>query len=215
MLIRRGDSRDADIRGLLLASVRSENTVAAGLVVEEFALHGGTNRADVAVLAGLSHGYEIKSDTDNLLRFPAQVAAYNAIFEKATLVTTAYHLMKVMPLVPKWWGIIEYTATWPHPQQLHIRRQAEHNPSPDSESIACLLWRPEALALLESLSLDRGVRSKPMGDLAKRLGVNLPPGKLWEHVRVIIRARGDWKTTAPVKRVRNPYESRKVSAWSR
>jgi len=59
--------RDAGIRALLLPFIRGEYEGHPDLVcLEEFAIYGGANRADVAALNGCSHGYEIKSDRDTL-----------------------------------------------------------------------------------------------------------------------------------------------------
>src|SRR5271154_5741007 len=69
-------TNDAAIRDLLIPFVRDEYTAPDTIILEEFALYGGINRADIAVLNGVSHGYEIKSDRDTLIRLPQQVQAY-------------------------------------------------------------------------------------------------------------------------------------------
>ncbi len=102
-------SNDAQIRKLLLPFVRSEYTAPDTIVLEEFALYGGINRADIAALNGVSHGYEIKSDRDTLIRLPQQVASYNDVFERATLVTSDRHLSSAKKIIPKWWGIVRVT----------------------------------------------------------------------------------------------------------
>lgn len=81
------ETKDAEIRTVLRDFVRSEHESAPQAVfLEEFALQGGMIRADIASLNGVSHGYEIKSAGDTLARLPAQVTAYSAVFDKATLV---------------------------------------------------------------------------------------------------------------------------------
>jgi len=83
-------TNDAQIRELLLPFVRIEHAnTSPALLIEEFAIYGGSNRADLAALNGISHGYEIKSDRDTLSRLPDQVSAYGAVFERATLVSAA------------------------------------------------------------------------------------------------------------------------------
>jgi hypothetical protein len=191
-------SNDAQIRELLLPFVRSEYTAPDTIILEEFALYGGINRADIAALNGVSHGYEIKSDRDTLIRLPQQVQAYNAVFERATLVSSDRHLSSAKKVIPKWWGIVRVTRP---DFNFHLERikESNPNPSPDGEAIASLLWRPEALYLLSNLGLDAGVRSKPMQDLIQRLAWALDPTELSGYVRQMIRARGDWRSAARLK----------------
>lgn len=191
---------DAQIRELLIPFVRQEHTLSDTVIFEEFALYGGSNRADIAALNGISHGYEIKSDRDTLLRLPRQVSAYNAIFEMATLVSTPRHLVKARKIIPRWWGIVEVKESQNAGMALRRIRESRANPAPHAESIACLLWRPEALHILTSLGLDYGVRSRPMEFLTRRLAEQLSMEKLARYVREAIRARGDWRSAARLAR---------------
>jgi hypothetical protein len=192
--------RDVGIRALLLPFIRGEYEGHLDLVcLEEFAIYGGANRADVAALNGCSHGYEIKSDRDTLERLPSQVEAYSAIFDQATLVTTARHLQQARAMIPQWWGIIEATSLTGGGSRLERLRESGANPAPHAESIAYLLWRPEALRLLTSLGLDSGVRSKPMECLVTRLANEIPVERLSALVREVLRARGDWRSAARLK----------------
>ena len=191
-------TNDAAIRDLLIPFVRGEYTAPDTIILEEFALYGGINRADVAALNGVSHGYEIKSDRDTLIRLPQQVQAYNAVFERATLVSSERHLASARKIIPKWWGIVRVTR--PDSYFLLERiKESTPNPSPNGEAIAALLWRPEALHLLSSLGLDAGVRSKPMQDLIERLAWAINPDELSGYVRQAIRARGDWRSAARLR----------------
>lgn len=170
------------------------------LLIEEFSIYGGANRADLAALNGVSHGYEIKSDRDTLSRLPQQVSAYGAIFERATLVTAPRHLRAARKMIPRWWGIVEATSVVGCSVALERIRESKPNPKPHPESIAALLWRSEALALLSNLGLDKGMRSKPMGDLVVRLALEVPIDRLSVSVREALRARGDWRSAARLRR---------------
>lgn len=193
-------TRDTDIRHELLRMVQEENTECPDtLIVEEMALYGGCIRADLAVLNGVSHGYEIKSDLDTLDRLPRQVGGYGAVFERATLVVGKSHLRDARRLVPPWWGVVQ-ASRGPDGLLLRRTRQARPNPTADPYAIATLLWRSEAIDILRSLGLDTGVRSKPMPDLMARLAQALTPHHLWQLVREALRARGDWTTAARRKR---------------
>jgi hypothetical protein len=194
-------TNDAQIRNLLIPFVRAEHVGDPDTIyLEEFALYGGTNRADYAALNRFSHGYEIKSDRDTLARLPQQVEAYCAVFERATLVSASRHLSPAQQIIPEWWGIIEVQSG--HTCGLHLGRirESRPNPKPSAEAIASLLWRPEALRILERLGLDNGVRSKPMDHLIARLALTVTPEKLSQYVRETLRARGDWRAAARLKR---------------
>jgi hypothetical protein len=60
----------------------NENT----LVVDELGILNGKSRADIAVINGYLVGFEIKSDEDSLTRLNDQVEAYNAVFDRSTLI---------------------------------------------------------------------------------------------------------------------------------
>lgn len=194
-------TNDAAIRDLLIPFVHAEHSTAPDTIyLPEFALYGGANRADYAALNGVSHGYEIKSDRDTLGRLPEQVDAYSAVFEKATLVSARRHLSEAKGIIRPWWGIIEVRGGELSPFRLERVRESLPNPAPCSHAIACLLWRPEALRLLTKLGLDKGMRSKPMDHLIERLATELKAEQLARYVREALRARGDWRAAARLKR---------------
>ena len=63
-------TRDVDIRKALLANLEVKyGDSSHDLIVEEFGCK--TARADVAVINGFLHAYEIKSDSDSLDRLPS------------------------------------------------------------------------------------------------------------------------------------------------
>lgn len=194
-------TNDATIRELLIPFVRSEHSGAPDTIyLPEFALYGGANRADYAALNGLSHGYEIKSDRDTLVRLREQVDAYSAVFERATLVSARRHLSEAKTMIHDWWGIVEVRGGELSPFRLERVRESLPNPEPCSHAIACLLWRPEALQILTKLGLDKGVRSKPMDHLIERLAAEIKAEQLARYVREALRARGDWRAAARLRR---------------
>lgn len=207
-------TNDAVIRNLLIPFVRNEHSGAPDTIyLPEFALYGGANRADYAALNGESHGYEIKSDRDTLVRLPEQADAYSAVFERATLVSAIRHLSEARKIIPPWWGIIEVRG------ELDLRlqrvRESLPNPAPCCHAIACLLWRSEALRILTNLGLDKGVRSKPMDHLIERLAAELPAERLARYVREALRARGDWRSAARLRQYDAKPRSRATRSSSR
>src|SRR3989442_15101479 len=74
-------------------------------ILDELGLRHGAARVDIAVVNGIIHGFELKSDSDNLKRLPSQVQIYNSVLDKVTLVVGRRHASAAIALVPRWWGI--------------------------------------------------------------------------------------------------------------
>jgi len=194
-------TNDALIRDLLIPFVHREHSEAPDtLYFPEFALCGGITRADYAALNGLSHGYEIKSDRDTLVRLPQQVEAYNGVFDRATLVSAQRHTFPAKKIIPDWWGIIEVHGGELSGYRLERIRESSPNPAPRGHAIASLLWRSEALEILTNLGLDEGLRSKSMDFLIDRLSREISTDRLSSYVRAALRARGEWRVAARLKR---------------
>src|SRR5215472_4149028 len=97
--------RDYDVRNALCRKVLAEHfRDPATLVVQELGLWHGDVRVDIAVVNGRFHGFEIKSDTDTLSRLPAQMIAYNNVFDRVTIVAGTKHIEAIGNTVPSWWG---------------------------------------------------------------------------------------------------------------
>lgn len=184
------------LRGLLVSKYAHDPDT---LILDELAIWGGETRADLAVLNGCMHGFEIKSATDTLKRLPKQAEAYSAVFERATLVASVRHIDKALNVIPAWWGLMSVTVDDSGLAIDQLRADSE-NPSPQGDAIAAFLWRHEALAILESLGLASGVRTKSVPFLIERLALHLPAPQIASLVRQAIRARGDWKSGARRKR---------------
>jgi len=185
--------RDIDVRISLLKNVYSEFSDDTGtMVIEEFI--AGDSRVDLAVVNGALHGYEIKSDSDTLGRLPAQITSYNSVFDYITLVAGGRHLSEAGNACPTWWGIMSATDTGNGVDLVAIR-EPYRNPNPDPVSIAWLLWRDEAIALLEDYGV-RGVRRRTRGQLASIIAMSIPIPELQSRVRNQLRARSNWRPDA-------------------
>ena len=167
-------------------------------IVEEFCIEHGAIRIDIAVVNGILHGYEIKSDRDTLLRLPEQMDAYNSVFDQVTLVAGKQHLFEAINLVPDWWGIIVAKFGSDGSLVLNRIREAGNNVQQRSISIARLLWRSEALRILEEAGKADGWRSKPRELIYERLCTVLDLPSLEEKVREILVFREDWRSDVPL-----------------
>lgn len=184
--------RDHEIRialdGLLrLKYAHESNTV----VRHEVGLCAGKRRIDVVTVNDELNGYEIKSDEDTLHRLLGQAAAYQEIFDNATLVTTEHHKNIALALLPQWWGMMvahERTGTI----TFENYRNAALNHEQVAFSLAQLLWREEALDELRLRGKGLGLshRARHYVWLALANAVSLE--ELRSIVRVRLKARPEW-----------------------
>ncbi|RUX03789.1 MAG: hypothetical protein EOS71_27185 [Mesorhizobium sp.] len=157
-------------------------------VVEEMGVWSGTVRIDIAVINGELCGYELKSDSDTLNRLPYQVEMYGKVFDRMTLVVGSKHHKKASALIPTWWGCV-VAEMRDGEVTLKSKRQGRRNPKPDPFVVAQLLWKDEALAILERHNLAKGWRAKPAVEISQRLISTLSFQQLSDEVRAALKAR--------------------------
>lgn len=189
--------RDLDIRRELLIRVKSLHSGEQGTrIVEELGLCQGAARIDVAAVNGSLRGYEIKSERDTLCRLPGQCEAYNKSLDFVTIVACATHLDKIRELVPEWWGI---WSAQDDGQSVHleIERREQRNPEVNPLAVAQLLWREEALQVLDQWELTAGFRSKTRAQIWQRLVEALTIDELGDSVRARLKARKGWRAVSP------------------
>ncbi len=161
-------------------------------VVDELVLLRGSCRVDVAVINDTMHGYEIKSGSDNLSRLPSQQAAYAKVFDRMTLVADEKHVEEAVKIVPPCWGLIAVSRRNGRPHASEIW-PAIRNRELDPLAIAQLLWRDEAIELMEYFDLDRGMRGKPRKILWRTLARRLTIEQLRAFVCFKLRTRKEWR----------------------
>jgi hypothetical protein len=167
-------------------------------IIEELGVEHGAARIDIAVINGVLHGYEIKSDRDTLLRLPEQMDIYNAVFDQITLVVGKSHLHDAINFVPDWWGIMIAKIDVNHSVIFNEIRTSKSNGGQNSLSVAKLLWRNEALELLESAGHAKGLRSKPRNVIYEKLSAVFEQEALEEKVRDVLCFREAWRSDAPL-----------------
>lgn len=180
-------TRDSDIRRVLLADLGHRyNDPIHDLIIEEFGCNSA--RADVAVINGSLHAFEIKSDSDSLERLPSQIEAYQGVFEYITLVCGRRLLERARTKVPDWWGLQK--AVYKSGQVvLRPIRAAKPNPSQDALALAGMLWKIEALASLRKHG-HRVVTSKNTAEeVARAVAECIPVPVLTDEVRQAIKVR--------------------------
>ena len=181
--------RDSDVRS---AVRRRLDVLHAGdpntRVVEEMGVWSGSVRIDIAVINGELCGFELKSDRDTLERLPTQADIYSRVFDRVHLVVGSKHSTKALSHIPEWWGVI--VATQETDQvTLSDLRESSGNPGPNAYLIAQLLWKNEAVSVLETLGIAAGWRSRPVKLLHERLASEVPLEVLKLHVRETLKSR--------------------------
>jgi hypothetical protein len=159
------------------------------IVVEELGVMSGDARIDIAVVNGMLHGYEIKSDRDSLIRLPNQIAAYSSVFSQVTIVTGKHHLANVISIVPEWWGIMVARSSMDRIVTLHEIRECLQNPAQDSIAVARLLYRDEAIEILRDMNKSKGFISKSRDIVYGHLASVVDHQTLHEKVRTALLTR--------------------------
>lgn len=167
-------------------------------IIEELGVQHGTARIDIAIVNGIMHGYEIKSDCDTLERLPEQIEEFNTVFDKLTLVVGKRHLYQAMHIVPDWWGITIAKVDVDKGVFFQTIRKAEQNQNQLGISIARLLWRKEALGILEEQNEATGVRCKPREFIYERLASTLDLDTLKQRVSSLLISREGWRSDVPL-----------------
>lgn len=186
---------DSDIRKLLYKTfldIDEYTSDSTTIIVDEMDVLFGASRIDVAVINGKIHGYEIKSERDNLERLPLQIESYNKIFDTMTVVVGENHLSQVAEMVPEWWGIY-YVSKEGNTPELVKRRDISINRDIDLLSLTQLLWRDELLELLSSNDITKGTKSKNRFALCNMVVKNINKDAVRKFVREKLKSRVDWR----------------------
>lgn len=150
--------RDQDVREALLdrltAAYKDEPETR---IINELGIDFGASRVDVAVVNGILHGYEIKSESDTLKRLPKQMEYYNRLFERLTIVVDEKYYDEVRESVPQWWGIT-LVKNMDGEVKLINKRKGRRQTSQDKELLLKLLWKDELEKLIDVLGYPKNFK---------------------------------------------------------
>ena len=157
-------------------------------IIDELSIRGGRNRVDLALVNGVLHGFELKSDYDTLCRLPDQVSAYNTVCDRVTLVVAERHLKDAVEFIPDWWGIRVVRGM---SKGLVFRdfKLAQTNPSMNPIAVAQMLRRNEASALLANFGATEATAITHRRQLCRLIADTIELRLLCGYVRRCIRAR--------------------------
>lgn len=162
-------------------------------IFEELGVQHGTARIDFAIVNGIMHGYEIKSDRDTLERLPDQIKEFSSVFDELTLVVGKRYLYEAVHIIPDWWGIMVAKTDTDGDVVLQTIREPEKNKKPVGISIARLLWREEALHMLEERNKAEGLRYKPREFIYEKLAHEVDTDTLKKQVSEVLVSREGWR----------------------
>jgi hypothetical protein len=190
---------DHAIRTALKSRLIAEQTHADTVLFEELGLCRGLVRADIAVVNGSVHGYEIKSDLDSLRRLRSQVEVYSKVLDYATLVVGDRFLDEAVRMIPESWGVL-HAHLGADDLEFKTIRNAIPNPGRDPRALAELLWCEEAIALLQKFDALRGVRGKPRRILWDRISERVRIEDIAAAVRDALKSRAIREVVQPPSR---------------
>jgi hypothetical protein len=160
---------DQDIRKALKLKCLRRYSKSNFLIIDELSLLHGYSRIDVAVMGKTFIGYEIKSDCDKLVRLNEQIRIYNLIFDKIYLIVGYNLACQAIKKIPDWWGIKLVSQGPKGGIYFSEARKPSLNPLQNKLAIAKLLWREEALAVLEELKCANNLYSKTRRKIYSKL----------------------------------------------
>jgi hypothetical protein len=193
--------KDADIRSALIQMLRLEHADDNDtIIINELGVLHGQTRVDVAVINGIIHGFEIKSECDTLHRLENQMKDYNMVFDRMTIVVAEIFLEKVKEIVPRWWGIVVVKNKNGVPVLRPVRK-GRKNSSVDPFSLVHFLWKDEAIDVLKEKGLHRGYLSKPKSKIYEHLVENVSLYEIKSIVNHQLKSRQGWRD--PIKPVRD------------
>lgn len=140
---------ESELRTFMRERLNERVSSQGARVFEELGIERGAARVDLAVVHKGLEAFELKSDFDDFGRLHNQIHAYNRVFDRITLVTGSKLSDAALDVMPRWWGIWSVRRLKNGNLSLKKVRNATANPGQDSHSLATLLWREEAAAVLQ------------------------------------------------------------------
>jgi hypothetical protein len=168
---------------------RSVSRQRDALVVEELSVCGGVARVDMAVLNGVLHGFEIKSERDTLTRLRTQATLFSEVMDYMTLVLAERFETAYEQAVPQWWGVAIARRNG-DAVFFDTIRAPQRNPAIEIVGFLEFLWRDEAYQILVETGHGKGLKSAPRVKLYERLASLVPWSFLHDRVLDILKTRG-------------------------
>ena len=163
------------------------------LVLQELGLAHARVRVDVAVLNGVLHGYEIKSDRDNLNRLKIQLEIYQQALQKLTFVVAERHASNVIDIAPDWCGVLAVRRGPLGGLHFEVRRRSSRNPEVNRFIMAHLLWRDEVQSILASRGASKSTLRTVRAKLYEHLVEDISESDLVALIKSAMERRKAWR----------------------
>lgn len=188
------DITEQFLRDLVKSEVpRLVRSRSRALLVEEMEVCLGRARVDLAIIADLLIGVEIKGPKDDVTRLPHQALAYSKCFDRMVLLVDESLVDKARPLIPTWWGVV-VAMRCQGQFEYRFERRPRLNPDLDIEALLSLLWRDEIDLLSQDLL---GTSTKPRSTkraIRMELRKHIADDVLHHATLNKLRNRSDWRT---------------------
>lgn len=192
--VRLGPTDDRTIRAALVEKrLHNHRNRNGTLLIHELGLAHARGRIDLAVINGVVHGYEIKSELDTLRRLESQLDVYCRSLQKLTFVVTEKHISNVIECVPSWCGV--QLVKRGHRGAIHftVLQKAIRNPNLDLFVMAHLLWRQEVHDILAKWGTNKAILRSPRTILYRELVANVSEAQLTGLIKKAMMQRSTWR----------------------
>lgn len=182
---------DFKVRQLLIEELNNKYSNCLDTrIINELGLSHGEARVDVAVVNGIMHGYEIKSDVDTLYRLPRQMEYYNKAFERMTIVVSRKYVNKVKEIIPGWWGIKTISSDQTRLIDIRKGRKVSHQ---DPELLINLLWKKDLDNFVDYLGWEKSLKKKRKSQLLNLIISEVDFLTLQKFVYHTLKTRESWR----------------------
>jgi hypothetical protein len=185
---------DKTIRSSLIPYIKNNYNLDLknDLVVSEISLLREGARADVVMVNGVYHCFEIKSEVDTLERLEGQLSAYRKYFDMVTVVCTQKHLAKIKDDYPKDVGIllVEYTRKG---LVFKTIRECTYYVGEQHKLRIDFLWKDELVTALIDKGFKKGLKYKNKTFLREVLLDSYNKSELDTYIKKSMRQRPNWK----------------------
>lgn len=140
----------------------------SSLIFEEVGILKGKSIVDIAIFnEKFFQAFEIKSGSDSSQRLQNQIESYAQVFDTITLITESNQALKIMTLVPKYWGIIIVDKKYDK-VIFEMLRMPKRNILIQKKALIDLLWKDEAVKILKDKGI-KGMSSKRLKTVLKKV----------------------------------------------
>lgn len=187
---------ETELRDFVREHLNARASAPGVRMLEELGLERGAARVDLALVGDGLEAFELKSDLDTFGRLHNQIHAYNRVFDRITLVTGSTLSDAALDVMPRWWGIWSVRRLKNGKLSLKRVRDAAANPRQESHSLATLLWREEAAAVLLDETGSQPPKRASRAELYESIAEKVQLSSLRRHVSMRLASRKEAVSTA-------------------